>query len=104
MINAYFFLFGESRDMPFRGGWTKVLARNRREAKSLFRAIHPDVNLLPVYEDFLTEREMDDSGKHKGGHRGHWCREIILARDPRWKKDPAGLIQVVVMSPERRGI
>ena len=102
MTKAYFFLYSESRDMPFPGGWTKVLAKNRREAKALFRSVHPDVNLLPVYEDFLTEREMDRTGKHSCGHRGHFCREVILARHPKWRKDPDSCIQVVLMAAPRR--
>ena len=97
MTKAYFFLYSESRDMPFPGGWTKVLCRSKREALRLFRRIHPDVNLLPVYEDLLTEREMDSTGKHSVGHRGHYCREIILA-DPKWRRDPGKLIRVIPMA------
>ena len=98
MINAYFFLYSEARDMPFPGGWTKVLASSKYEARKLVRAVHPDVNLLPVYEDMLTEREMDRAGKHTSGHRGHFCRELIMAREPRWHRDPANLIRVVLMA------
>ena len=104
MTNAYYFLFSESRDMPFPGGWAKVLAKNRREAKALFRAVHPDVNLLPVYEDFLTEREMDRTGKHSAGHRGHYCREVILADNAKWRKDPEDMVRVISMAIPRDGV
>lgn len=41
-VQNFFFTFGMGDNQPFRGGWVKVIARNRKEAIEVFREEYPD--------------------------------------------------------------
>ncbi|MBQ3257859.1 MAG: hypothetical protein IJA67_10675 [Oscillospiraceae bacterium] len=79
----FYFTYGTSRQFPYCGGWTEVVAANREAACGAFRAYHPDViegclNCSDVY----TEEQFKKTSMYTEGNRGAYCHErITLLRE-----------------------
>lgn len=76
-MNNYYFTYG-IEGQPFRGGWTMIRCRDEMQARSLFRAVHPDktpgvLNCSSVYDEEYFSR----SKMARAGNLGHGCHEII---------------------------
>ena len=82
-MNNYYFTYGTSPQYPFCGGWTVVVAEDKRKATIAFRAYHEDaaagvLNCAFVYD----QAEMEKSGMLSSGNEGEFCRErIVLMND-----------------------
>lgn len=72
MIELHDFYFTYSLEgQPFKGGWSKVMAPDRRFAEMLFRYVHPDIfdgilNCAAVYNhDHFYNTKMPRVGNFK---------------------------------------
>lgn len=76
MLNFYF-TYGTAEYYPFRGGWTKVTAPNKRLAIEKFREVHPDriPNTLNCV-DYYCENDMKDM--LITGNRGAFEHEHLI--------------------------
>ena len=87
-MKNYYFTYGSSPQYPFCGGWTVVVAEDKRKAMAAFRAYHEDakegvLNCAFVYD----QAEMEKSGMLASGNEGEFCRErIVLMNDREWLK------------------
>lgn len=80
-MKKFYYTYGTSPTQPFEGGWTEVIAQDRRQADLLFMAMHPCTETSPntlrcafVYEgdDFI------DTYMYKHGNFGKRCVECIV--------------------------
>lgn len=87
MAQTYYFTYGLGQDTNQAyqgGGWTEVLADDRRQAVELYKAFHPLVNgLLPCCGVAYTHAQMAEV-KPWGcmltdGNGGKFCRDRIRA-------------------------
>lgn len=101
MNQTFYFTYARDGQMPFRNGWTEVVAPDRATAIAIFRIVHPDrtpdtVNCASIY----TEAEFQATPMAKYGNYGARCVET-LALDRRfvnadvpsletWIPDPTG--------------
>ena len=79
-MKNYYFTYG-TEGQPFRGGWTQIQAETEEQARTMFRAIHPDkipgiLNCSSVYdEEYFTHSKM-----YRAGNFGARCHEIVIVR------------------------
>lgn len=82
-MSKFYFTYGTSRQFPYQGGWTEVVAANERAACAAFRAYHPDqtegiLNCSDVY----PESAFKATKMYTEGNFGYRCHErIVLMRD-----------------------
>lgn len=75
----FYFTYGDAPKYPFHGGWTLVIAEDRRKAVAAFRAYHADdetgaLNCAFVYD----QEEMKKTGMLVNGNEGRYCHECII--------------------------
>lgn len=83
--NLYFFTYG-IEGHPFCGGWTEVLAENKRLAIATFRVVHPDI--IPGFlncADVYTKKQFEGTGMNESGNYNAFCHELIALR--RYQRD-----------------
>lgn len=79
----FYFTYGTSRQYPYHGGWTEVVANTEREAICAFRAYHPDFrpNVLNCC-DCYREADFKITKMYTEGNFGARCHErITLLRE-----------------------
>lgn len=78
-MKKFYFTYGTDPGYPFRGGWTLIIAPDKKTAVEIFRAFHPDrsgsgcVNCAEYYQ---SER-FEQTECYKSGNFGAYCHEII---------------------------
>lgn len=78
-INTFYFTYGKSEQFPFKGGWTTVLADNRRDAIKKFRIRHPDkTEGLINCSDIYTKGEFRLTSMLQTGNLGEYEHEVII--------------------------
>ena len=76
-LKEYFFTYGLA-GMPFRGGWTRVLAPSEKAAIELFRMVYPDKNPGTVNCAFIYEgNDFKSNNMYKKGNFGAFEHDII---------------------------
>lgn len=78
-MEKFIFTYG-TEGRPFYGGWTEVVAPDRKSACAAFRAIHPDkteglLNCCDVYSVANFNRTTMAGPK---GNFGKFCHETIV--------------------------
>ena len=77
MKNTYYFTYG-SDGLPYKGGWTEVIAESFNKAVELFNLAHPRKSGLVNCAGIYTEAEFQQTQMFKTGKNfGVGCREII---------------------------
>lgn len=77
-LNRYYFTFDVGHNLPFRGGYVLVLARDINSAARIFNEYHPcdtpdEVNCSEYYSaEQFQEKYMQRNGEYKGV-----CHEVI---------------------------
>lgn len=79
-MKDFYFTYGSSESMPYKGGWSIVKANDRDQAIEIFRAVHPNapnsvcVNCAGIY----TEEHFKETSMYKkDDNLGHNCWETI---------------------------
>lgn len=81
-MQTFYFTYGTADYFPYYGGWTKVIAPNRRVAEDLFRAVHPDrtPGLLLCANVYTEEEFMATEMYENNKNLGHGLWETIEVR------------------------
>lgn len=74
----FYFTYGTDKCFPYYGGWTIVIASNKRKAIEAFRLYHPDIhdgiiNCSSIY----SESDFKKTSMYKDGNCGANTHEII---------------------------
>ena len=78
MPNKYYFTYGTSESMPYKGGWTEVHADNINQAVALFDAVHPRKSEFVNCSSIYTEEQFIKTSMFiENDNFGAGCREII---------------------------
>ena len=65
-MNRFYFTYGTSETMPFRGGWTEVIADTKEQAINIFNIIHKPRHEGIVNCSFIyTEEEFKTTNMYK---------------------------------------
>lgn len=75
-MQDWYFTYGLA-EMPYRGGWTHVVAPSMDTAIGLFRLIHPDVVPGTVNCAFIYGKEFEQKNMYKNGNFGAHEHETI---------------------------
>lgn len=78
MKHRYFFTYGTSESMPFKGGWTVVMAESMKQAIEVFNIVHPPQNGLVNCSSIYSEEAFKATDMYINGENfGYGRREII---------------------------
>ena len=83
MKKKYYFTFGvDSPVMPFKGGWTLVLADDYEDARRIFTRMHgkAPTGFLPFAEQY-DEAQFKATRMSKCGNAGRYCHEVLWWED-----------------------
>ena len=81
----FYFTFGLTKNYPYYGGWSEIIAANKWTAYSVFTALHPTRKGCPIADCYIanctgvyTEEEWQKTNAYETGkHRGYGCHERI---------------------------
>ena len=60
-MQKFYFTYGSSKNYPFHGGWTEVIAPNEHMAVGAFNAVHPPVSKTSsTAPPYMTKRHSTD--------------------------------------------
>ena len=78
-MERFYFTYGTSRDFPFRGGWTMIIAPNIKAAALIFKAYHPNPNDDEILNcaDYYKAEYFEKSESFMTGNFGGYWHEII---------------------------
>ena len=86
-MSTFYFTYGSDERFPYQGGWTEVETPTLKDARDLFRLVHPWRDpTVPIgnYSGVYTEEEFQKTGMPIEGNRGAFCHErISIMREPR---------------------
>ena len=77
-MKKFYFTYGSSKNYPFHGGWTEVIAPNKHMAIGAFNAVHPPrieniINCASVYD----EKTFHGFEMSRNGNLGKFCVERL---------------------------